>query len=201
MVRVKYLEMCLALVKQVWSSIRNVLAVVTGRPRVESGVALAPQQTGPAAAAPLEASVAGDTMSQTIAHLEYLGYEVRPEPEGWSHAKHPYRYGFHLRAFPQGIRLDCTVGIGAEIGNSRIAWLEFLNVANDRGQIAQFSMFEDKVGRHVVRMCAFVSGVYSRPAFAMVMDMWHHDLDLVRRKPEFHSQTDARADDVAVTVN
>ena len=58
------------------------------------------------------------------------------------------------------------------------------------------------MGRHVVRICAFVSGAYSRPAFAMAMDMWHDDLDLVRRKPEFHQESEAgeRAD-VAVTVN
>ena len=58
------------------------------------------------------------------------------------------------------------------------------------------------MGRRVVRICAFVSGAYSRPAFAMAMDMWHDDLDLVRRKPEFHQESEAeeRAD-VAVTVN
>ena len=59
------------------------------------------------------------------------------------------------------------------------------------------------MGRHVVRIRAFVSGAYSRPAFAMAMDMWHDDLDLVRRKPEFHRSSDAdeRADVAAVTVN
>jgi hypothetical protein len=63
-------------------------------------------------------------------------------------------------------------------------------------------LFEDSMGRHVVRITAFLSGAYSRPAFAMAMDMWHDDLDLVRRKPEFDQQSDVeeRAD-VAVTVN
>ena len=149
-----------------------------------------------------EPTAAEDTLALIAAHLEYLGYEVRLDPEGWSQAQHPYRYDFHLRSFPQGIRLHCSVGIGAAIGNSRVAWLEFLNDANERGHIAQFSLFEDSMGRHVVRICAFVSGAYSRPAFAMAMDMWHDDLDLVRRKPEFHQESDAgeRAD-VAVTVN
>jgi hypothetical protein len=33
--------------------------------------------------------------------------------------------------------------------------------------------FEDRIGRHAVRVCAAVSGAYSRPAFAMTMDMCH----------------------------
>jgi hypothetical protein len=141
-------------------------------------------------------------LTLAAAHLEYLGYEVRLDPAGWSHAQHPYRCNFHFRTFAHGIRLNCTVGIGAAVGNSRIAWLEFLNTANDRGQIAQFSLFEDKIGRHVVRMSAFLSGPYSRPAFAMAIDMWHYDLELLRRKPEFLQESDANgADEVAVTVN
>ena len=148
-------------------------------------------------------TAAEDTLALIAAHLEYLGYEVRLDPDGWSHAQHPYRYNFHLRAFPLGIRLHCTVGIGAAIGNSRVAWLEFLNAANERGHIAQFSLFEDEHGpARRSGCCAFVSGAYSRPAFAMAMDMWHDDLDLVRRKPEFHQESDAgERDDVAVTVN
>jgi len=189
--------------KPFWSSIRQALPVVTWPSRVGSNLALAAQGTGPPAAPVLpELPAAEDALALTAAHLEYLGYEVRLDPEGWSHARHPYRYSFHLRRFPQGVRLDCTVDIGAAIGNSRVAWLEFVNAANERGLIAQFSLFEDKVGRHVVRMCAFVSGAYSRAAFAIAMDMWHDDLDIVRRKPEFRQERDAgECDDVAVTVN
>jgi hypothetical protein len=203
MILVKYLETCIAFLKQVWSSIRSALPVVTWPSRVGSTVPVAAQQAAPTAVlASPEAITPENTLVQVIAHLEYLGYEVRLDPEGWSHAQHPYRYDFHLRCFPQGIRLDCGVGIGAAIGNSRVAWLEFLNTANERGQIVQFSLFEDNVGRHVVRMCAFVSGAYSRPAFAMAMDMWHHDLDLVRRKPAFPQASAASENDnVAVTVN
>lgn len=52
-------------------------------------------------------------------------------------------------------------------------------------------------------MRALVSGAYSRSVFAMVMDMWHEDLDLVRRKPECPDQSIAgeRDDGTAVTVN
>ncbi len=52
-------------------------------------------------------------------------------------------------------------------------------------------------------MRARVTGAYSRSVFAMVMDMWHDDLDLVRRKPEFplESSADEREVTAAVTVN
>jgi hypothetical protein len=202
MLFVKYRHVCIVFLKQVWSSIHRALAVVTWRSRVGSNVALAPQDTGPAAAVSPDPTAAEHNLALIAAHLEYLGYQIRLDPEGWSHAQHSYRYDFHIRSFPQGIRLHCSVGIGAAIGNSRVAWLEFLNDANERGHIAQFSLFEDSMGRHVVRITAFLIAAYSRPAFAMAMDMWHDDLDLVRRKPEFDQQSDAeeRAD-VAVTVN
>jgi len=204
MIFVKYLHTCIAFLKQAWSSIRHALPVVTWPSRAGSNMAAAAEAAVPAApsAAP-GAAAAEDTLAQVVAHLEYLGYETGPAaPDGWSYAIHPHRYNFHLCKYARGIRMHCTVPIGAALENSRAAWLEFLNTANDRGQIAQFSLFEDKVGRHVVRMCAFVSGAYSRPAMAMAMDMWHDDLDLVRRKPEFRQESDAGEDnDVAVTVN
>ena len=201
MIPVKYRHVCTVFLKQAWSSIHHALPVVTWPSRVESNVALVPQKTGPAAVSP-DPTGPEHTQALIVAHLEYLGYEVRPDTNGWSHAQHPYRYNFHFRGSPLGVRLHCTVGIGAAIGNSRGAWLEFLNAANERGHIAQFSLFEDSIGRCVARIGAFVSGAYSRPAFAMAMDMWHDDLDLVRRKPEFHQDSEAeeRAD-VAVTVN
>jgi hypothetical protein len=167
-----------------------------------SNVAPAPQDTGRPAAVSPDPTAPEETLPLIAAHLEYLGYEVRLAPKGWSYAQHPHRYRFDFRSWPLGIRLHCTVDIGAAIGNSRAAWLDFLNTANGHGHIAQFSLSEDSLGRHVVRIRAFVSGAYSRPAFALAMDMWHADLDLVRHKPEFHqdSVAEERAD-VAVTVN
>jgi len=204
MIFVKYLHTCLTFLKQAWSSIRHALPVVTWPSRAGSNMAGAAQAAVPAApsAAP-EAAAAEDTLAQVVAHLEYLGYETGPAaPDGWSYAIHPHRYNFHLCKYARGIRMHCTVPIGAALENSRAAWLEFLNTANDRGQIAQFSLFEDRAGVHRVRMFAFVSGAYDRAAFAMVMDMWHDDLDLVRHKPEFLRQDrGAEAGRVAVTVN
>jgi hypothetical protein len=193
----KYLDMCLAFLKQLWSSIRNVLPVVSWPSRVGSSVPLAPQKTGaPAASASSDAAVPDTALVQTIAHLEYLGYETRPAaPDGWCLAVHPHRYNFHLCTYARGVRLHCTVSLGPAFGNSRVAWLEFLNTANERGLITQFSLFEDKAGNHGVRMFAFVSGAYNRAAFAMAMDMWHDDLDLVRRKPELFRQSAADEDE------
>ena len=148
-----------------------------------------PQETtqlaAPPAVPPPAPTVTEDPLAQAVAHLEYLGYEVELQPDGWSYAKHPYRYDFHLRTFAHGINLHCKVGIGASIDNSRAGWLEFLNTANDRSPLTRFSLVEDHDDLCHVRMRARVSGAYNRSVFAMVMDMWHDDLDLVRRRPEF----------------
>ena len=52
-------------------------------------------------------------------------------------------------------------------------------------------------------MRALVSGAYDRRAFAMMMDMWHDDLDLIRRRPAFPLGALAveQDDAAAVTVN
>jgi hypothetical protein len=146
-----------------------------------------------------------DDLSQVVTHLAYLGYEVGlPEPDGWSYAQHPLRYDFHLRTFPWGIRLHCAVPIDAAAGNSLDTWLAYLNTANEKSRFTQFSLFEDRHGMHGVRMRAFASGAYGRQAFAMVMDMWHDDLDWIRRKPVFPASDDRGEGAVgvmAVTVN
>jgi hypothetical protein len=206
LIPVKYRQACIARVKPVWSSIRNAMPVVTWHSRRKSSVAQAGQDTAaPGAAASPASTVAEDTLAQAVAHIEYLGYETGPaDPNGWRYAIHPHRYNFHLSTAALGIRLHCTLPIGAAIGNSRVGWLEFLNTANERGLIAQFSLFEDKAGVHRVRMFAFVSGPYNRAVFAMAMDMWHDDLDLIRHKPEFLLEGGAdedEEDDDEVIVN
>ena len=145
-----------------------------------------------------------DTLAQAVAHLSYLGYDVGPpDSDGWSYAQHPTRYDFHLRAFPTGIRLHCVVGIGAATGNTWVAWLTFLNTANEQGHITQFALFEGPAGVHRVRLRAYIIGPYSRATFAMAMDMWHDDLDVIRRKPDFAPAESAseEAEMTAVTVN
>jgi hypothetical protein len=93
------------------------------------------------------------------------------------------RYDFHLRAFPWGLRFYCGVGLRA--GTSRSEWLDYLNTANKQSHITHFSLDEDGSGGFGVRMYALASGTYSRKVFALVMDMWHYDLDRIRRKPDF----------------
>jgi hypothetical protein len=148
-------------------------------------------ETPPAAAAePPIAQEAQDALGQAIAHLEYLGYEVEPpEPDGWRLARHPLRYDFHLRAFPWGIRFFCAVATGLAVGKGRSEWLEYLNTGNQRSRVTHFSLVEDAWGMYGVRMLAFASLPYSRAGFAVLMDMWHDDLDWIRRKREFAART------------
>jgi hypothetical protein len=126
-----------------------------------------------------------DDFAQVVAYLEFLGYAVSPEDNGWSYAQHPHRYNFHLRAFPEGIRLDTTVGIAASQANLRAAWVDFLNGANAQSHVTRFSFKETGDGMLGVTMRALAGGAYSRPVFALVMDMWHQDVDQVRRQPDF----------------
>lgn len=146
-----------------------------------------------------------DTFARVIEHLGYFGYEVgTPEPDGWSLAQHPARYDFHVRPVVHGIRLHCIVGIGAASGSSRAAWLDYLNTANERARFTQFSLTQGKDGTYAVRMRGFASGDYSRQVFAMMMDFWHEDLDLIRHKPEFpavEDEPDGEGESAPVTVN
>jgi hypothetical protein len=100
----------------------------------------------------------------------------------------PARYNFHLRAFPEGIRFDTTVAIDPTPGNTRAAWLDFVNTANARSLVARFSVGPTRKWTLGVTMRALVTGAYSRPDFAVVMDMWHQDVGQLARRPNFAAQ-------------
>src|SRR6185295_15452774 len=87
-----------------------------------------------------------DDFAQVVAHLELLGYTVTPEDNGWSYAQHPHRYNFHLRSFPEGVRLDTTVGIAASQARMRAAWVNFVNSANAQSHVTRFSFKETRDG-------------------------------------------------------
>ena len=108
-------------ISRIWDGIDRVVSPLRRRPGVEAAVTTRdPEQT----------------LTLAIAHLAYLGYEVGPpEPDGWSYARHPHRYDFHLRALPFGIRLHCAVSIDASAARSRDAWVTYLNTANEKGRV------------------------------------------------------------------
>ena len=154
-----------------WTSGRAV------EPKVETPVPVIPAAPPP--------SNADDLLAQAVTHLAYLGYEVGPpDRDGWRFARHPSRYDFHIRSSEWGLRLCCLVTLRSVPGSWR-EWLDYLNTANDQGRITQFSLYKDSTGAAVVRMRAIVTGAYSQPVFALMMDLWHDDLDLIRRKPAF----------------
>ena len=172
-------------------------------PSVPPSTLIALPPTLPPAAPSAPTATDDETLAQVVAHLEFFGYTIRHEPDGWCYVQHPdRRYNFHVRVFPRGMRLERRVGIGASIGNSRVAWLDFVNRANSRSLMTRFALDEDENSTYV-RMRALVAGPYDRAAFAMVMDMWHDDLDIVMRRPDFVEQASAGdvAEGVQVTVN
>ena len=164
MISVDYRPVGRALMKPLQSGIGLVLRVLewllctSPQPGVAPPELAQPPASPPAS--PAVASATEDDQTQAVAHLEFLGYEVELQPDGWSYARHPSRYDFHLRTFAQGINLHCMAGIGASIDNSRAGWLEYLNYANDRGQLTRFALVEDKDNISRVRMRALVSGAY-----------------------------------------
>lgn len=172
------------------SAIRRALPWLTARlmdsdqPEAAIPAPAVPATPPPSAPPPLSDST--DSSAQTVAHLEYLGYEVgRPDADGWVPATHPLRYNIHVRAFPIGFKLNCAVNIDVGPGSTVQDWRGYLNAATEQARFVQFSLFQDPSGEYGVRMRAWISGAYSRPVFAIFMDMWHDDVDLIRRKPAF----------------
>jgi putative sensory transduction regulator len=159
-----------------------------------------PVASAPAVVAPPDAPAAVDTIAQIAGHLAYQGYEISHRPDGWSFARHTgRRYTFALRVFADGIRLHCSVNVGRLSGNSRIAWLDFLNSVSDRSYVTRFALVEEEK-TYCVRMRAWISGAYSRAAFATAMDMWHDDSDLLQQKPEAAESIGTADTEVAASV-
>jgi hypothetical protein len=194
-----------AFIAYLWQWLRDA-GVLIARPAPRREDAPDPDAIAPSAAPvadPPSALVeSADDFAQVVAHLEFLGYAVSPEDNGWSYAQHPHRYNFHLRAFPEGIRLDTTVGIAASQARTRAAWVDFLNSANAQSHVTRFSFREDRDGSLGVTMRALAGGAYSRRVFALVMDMWHQDVDQVRRQPDFTEPAiDGEDQSTAATVH
>lgn len=142
--------------------------------------------------------------AEAVAHLEYLGYKTDSPEDGWTFARHPFRYDFHLQMFPVGIRLYSRAGIGAATDNSREAWLEFLNGANNRSFLTRFSLDGNDAGELWVSMRAMLPAAYDRPTFAVLFDLWQQDLDIVRLKPDFPAETEKEEDEsdaAATSIN
>ena len=178
------------------SAIRRALPWLTARlvdsdqPEAAIPATAVPATPPPSALPP--PSDSGDSFAQAVAHLAYLGYEVgRADADGWSPATHPLRYNIHVRAFPIGLKLNCAVGIDIGPGSTLQDWRGYLNAATEHARFVQFSLFQDKSGEYCVRMRAWISGAYSRSVFAIFMDMWHDDVDLIRRKPAFPAPEEA----------
>lgn len=185
------LALCAVWYTRLWSMSHRVPREVAGPPSVGAApippaavIALPPALPATVLAPPI--GTEGGVLAQIVAHLEFFNYAVRHDPDGWHYAQHPGRhYNFHFRVFTRSIRLHCRVGIGA---SSRAAWLLFLNDANNRSAVTSFGLVEEADGTYV-RMKGMVAGAYDRSVFAMVMDMWHDDLDIVMRKPDFVKQS------------
>jgi hypothetical protein len=137
-------------------------------------------------------------------HLEYLGYQVEAQPDGWFYATHPVRFNIHFRPFELGIRLHCIVWVGNTVA-SRRAWLQFTNRANDASTVARFTFGRDDEGTSYVRMRGLLPARYDRGQFGLLLDAWHEDLAYMRTAPreeKVRDEGDAQEEEEpAVSVN
>ena len=149
-----------------------------------------------------ETPTGNNSLDNTVAHLELLGYRIRPLEPSWLLAEHPYRYDLALCARLEGIRFYSAIPIGTSLGHAG-TWADFLNNANNRAHFVRFSLDQDKAGVYEVRLRALVTGPYERRTFAVVMDRWHDDLELLERRPTTDSSTSGSSDEdlAEVTVH
>ena len=115
-------------------------------------------------------------------HLEYVGYEVREQEDGWHLAVHPVRYNFQFRALAFGVRLHALISMGTHVA-SRGPWLRFVNRANEASLLTQFTFGRDNEGTYFVRMRALLPPTYRRQPFGVLLDLCHEDLALCRSAP------------------
>jgi len=124
-----------------------------------------------------------DTLPKGLStHLACLGYELQPQPDGWTLAIHPVRYNFSVRAFEIGVRVHSALVIGKELPNAK-AWLAFINHVNDTSILSRFAVAVDEDGDHLMRVRAMLPAKYDRRTYGLLLDAWHEDLALLRMAP------------------
>jgi hypothetical protein len=138
-------------------------------------------------------------------HLACFGYELQPQPDGWTLAIHPVRYNFSIRAFDIGVRVHSAIIIGKELPNPR-AWLAFINHANDTAILSRFAVTVDEDGDHLMRVRALLPAKYDRRTYGLLLEAWHEDLALLRMAPratlgEADEEAEGEAAAPAITVN
>jgi hypothetical protein len=112
--------------------------------------------------------VAEDLISLACAHLEFFGYTIDEEPDGWRFARHPVRWTFHLRFRDAALRFVCAVHIGTLADGTREEWQAHVNQMNERAALCRFALIREN-GADVVRIRAVFTGAYERRLFGMAL--------------------------------
>lgn len=134
-----------------------------------------------------------DLTKSLSTHLEFLGYEVTRNPDGWTTAVHPTRYNFAFQLFDIGVRLHSSVALGRTLANAD-AWQAYLNRANDTSTLTRYALVKDADGDIVVRARALLPPQYERRLFGMLLDAWQEDLVLLRHAPPPEAEEDVAED-------
>ena len=122
--------------------------------------------------------------AQLTTHLEFLGYAVDRQDDGWCLARHPRRYDFFFKEMRQGVvRFHAAVRIGS---TADLKWrreaLEAINALNEDSSIAKYTLKEDE-REYGVRIRATLPGTYERGLFGDLIDLWHTELGRIDKLP------------------
>jgi hypothetical protein len=136
-----------------------------------------------------------EKMDRRVArHLEYLGYDVAHQSDGWHYAVHPVRHNVHFRSLELGVLVHTLIWIGNHAADEG-AWLEFVNRANESCLLARYMFGRDGEGTYFVRVRALLPGTYERRLFGLLMDAWHQDLAQLRSAPIEESADESDQED------
>jgi hypothetical protein len=124
------------------------------------------------------------TRAAVVAHLEFLGYRLTADSDGWLSAEHPWRPDFYVKEFPIGWRLVAVFSLGLLTPESSDLWLRSLNRWNEASFVSRFTLSAQHGDGVTLRVSALFAPDYDRVRFGQLMDLWHRELELIKDGPE-----------------
>lgn len=141
---------------------------------------------------------ANNDFPEFLSHLEYLGYEIKPDdenPEKNATAVHEKRPNLWVFKRWVGMGITVTYRMGQNAVTYLCDYLKVLNQLNGKSLVSTFYTNAD-AGEANVHICALYTAPYDKRSFSVFMDMFHQDHDDLRKVPEF----DFYAEDGLVNV-
>ncbi len=130
----------------------------------------------------------GNEFQYFLAHLEYLGYEVRytgsEDDEHGLYATHHHRPSLWVFKRFVGVGVSIAYCMGQNAVNYASDYLKIINDFSRRSLVSAFYTNVDGE-RPNLNMCAVFAASYEKRAFGIFMDDIHRDHDEMRKSSEF----------------